>query len=245
MITLFNTILYIPLLNALVFIYHYIPDIGLAIIALTVLVRLLLWPLSQKSIASQKALQTLQPKMKEIQEKYKTEPQEKAKQLMALYKTEKINPASSCLPLLLQFPILIALYRVFINGFKPESLDKLYAFVAHPGAINPLMLGMNFLDLSQKNYLLAILAAAAQFWQGRMLISKKQPNVAGAKDEGMQAMMNKQMLYMMPVITLVIGFSLPGGLTLYWLMTTLLTILQQWLTFRKDGKLAVAPVIKS
>ncbi|MFH1457376.1 MAG: YidC/Oxa1 family membrane protein insertase [Patescibacteria group bacterium] len=234
LVNLYNTILYQPIFNLLVWFYNVIPghDIGLAIIALTVVIKLILYPLSQQSIRGQKALQELQPKMEELKKKYKDKPQELTKATMNLYKQEKISPFSSCLPLLIQFPFLIAVYQVFRKGLtNGQSLEILYKFVNNPGELNPISLG--FFDLSKPNILLAIMAGIAQFWVSKMLISKKQPNVPGAKDEAMTSVMNKQMMYFMPVITIVIGLSLPSGLTLYWFITTLLTGIQQLIFFKK------------
>jgi len=232
--TLYNTILYQPIFNLLVWFYNIIPghDTGLAIVALTIIIKLILYPLSQQSIKRQKALQDLQPKMEELKKKHKDKPQELTKATMNLYKQEKISPFSSCLPLLIQLPFLIAVYQVFRKGLaNGQSLEILYRFVNNPGNLNPIFLGL--FDLSKPNIFLAVLAGIAQFWVSKMLISKKQPNVPGAKDEAMTSIMNKQMVYFMPVITVVIGLSLPSGLTLYWFVTTLLTGLQQIYFFKK------------
>ena len=238
MIQLYNVIFYQPIFNLLVWFYNVIPghDIGVAIILLTILLKVLLYPLSQKALQSQKAMQTIQPKIKEIQEKYKDDKKAQTKAIMEFYSREKVSPFSSCLPLLIQFPFLIALYQALIAGLKSAQMEMLYPFVANPGMINVMTLG--FLDLSKPNYVLAILAGLAQFWQGKMLQTTQPPKSAGAgaKDESMTATMNKQMLYFMPAITVFIGISLPGGLTLYWLMTTLLTIAQQWWFFKNDKK---------
>ena len=235
MIEIYNTLLFHPLFNLLVFLYNTASfhDIGIAIILVTLIIKIILYPLSVKSIKGQKALQELQPKMEEIKRKYKNNKEQLGRAMMELYKKEKISPMSSCLPLLIQFPFLIAVYHVFRAGFKPESLDMLYTFVNNPGTIDPIAFG--FLNLADKNIVLAILAGAAQFWSSKMLISKKQPKVPGAKDEGMSAMMNKQMLYFMPAITIFIGAGLPGGLTFYWFLTTLLTAFQQLYIFKKHG----------
>lgn len=231
---LFHTILYQPIFNALVWFYNIIPgkDIGLAIIAITIVIKLILYPLSLKMIKSQRALQELQPKMDELKKKYKDNPQEMTKATMALYKEQNVSPFSSCLPLLIQLPFLIAVYQVFRKGLtNAQSLDILYPFVSNPGTINSISLGL--VDLAKPNFILAVLAGAAQFWVSRMLITKKQPKVPGAKDEGMTAMMNKQMVYFMPVITVFIGLSLPGGLMVYWFITTVLTGFQQMYFFKK------------
>jgi len=244
MSNLFNTILYEPLLNALIFIYNIFPikDMGIAIIILTILLRVILWPLSKQTIEVQKKMKAIQPLLEEINKKYKDDPQKRAQELMRIYRENKANPATSCLPLLIQLPILWAVFKVFRNGLKPEALAGLYSFVAKPLAISPFFLGIDYFDLSKPNIFLAIATAAAQFWQGKMM-STASPMVQGtaSKDEGFQAIINKQMLYLMPILTLIFGLQLPSGLMLYWLVSTLLMILQQWWQFR--NKNTVAPVL--
>lgn len=234
MTDLFYAVLYQPLLNILIFFYNVIPghDIGGAIILLTVLIRLILWPLMGKSIKGQKAMQSLQPKIQALKEQYKDDKQKLAQATMELYKAEKINPLSSCLPLLIQMPILIALYWVLSAGLKSQKLDLLYPFITNPGTIKTMAFG--FLDLAQKSWVLAILAGGAQYWQSKMLpMTPPAVKGEGSKDEGMAALMNKQMLYMMPLMTVIIGGTLPGGLTFYWFLSTALTGLQQVIMFRK------------
>ncbi|MFH1564257.1 MAG: YidC/Oxa1 family membrane protein insertase [bacterium] len=237
---IYTEILYKPILNLLIFVYNIIPghDIGVAIIILTIIIKAVLWPLSKKSIKAQREMQELQPLMEEVKKKYKDNKEEMTKALMALYKKHKVNPMGSCLPLLIQFPFLIAVYKVFYDGFKPETLQKLYPFITHPGTVNPMFL--NLIDMSKPVVLLAVLVGLAQFWQTKMLIHTPQPQVNGSKDESMMANMNKQMMYFMPIITVVIGFKLPSGLILYWLLTTLLTIFQQYIFFKKQHKPIVA-----
>jgi YidC/Oxa1 family membrane protein insertase len=104
--------------------------------------------------------------------------------------------------------------------------------VPNPGAIEPFFL-FGMIDLSHPNYVLAVLAAIAQFFQAKMMITKPQPKVKGAEDEAVASIVNKQMVYMMPVLTIIIGIKLPGGLMVYWLMMTLLTIVQQRMFFGK------------
>ncbi len=120
---IFHAILYQPLFNALVLLYQYFPghDFGIAVIILTVLIRILLYPLMFQSIKSQKILAELQPKIQEIQNKYKNDKEKQTKATMELYQKEKINPFGGCLPLLIQLPILIALFQVFSKGLLPES----------------------------------------------------------------------------------------------------------------------------
>src|SRR3989344_6945328 len=148
MSSLFNQILYVPFLNLLVFLYNTIAfnDFGVAIILLTVIVRLILSPLSIKTFRSQKALSELQPKIKEIQAKFKNDSREQTKQIMELYRERNVNPFSGCLPLIIQLPILIALYRVSTAGFEPSSLPVLYSFIKGPVFLNSVSLG--FIDLT-------------------------------------------------------------------------------------------------
>ncbi len=231
----FTIVFYQPILNLLVYLYNTISfhDLGLAIIFLTAVLKLILWPLGRSAIKSQKSLQDLQPKINELKKEYGNDKTALSRATMDLYKSNKVNPFSSCLPLLIQLPFLIAVYRVFRDGVN-NKLDYVYSFIARPETIN--LVSFGFLDLDKPSIPLAVLAGLAQFWQAKMMITK-QPVVKtpGSKDESMAAIMNKQMLYFMPAITIFIGISLPGGLTLYWFVLTLLTVLQQLVTFRKKS----------
>ncbi|MCF7820316.1 MAG: YidC/Oxa1 family membrane protein insertase [Candidatus Pacebacteria bacterium] len=235
MIYLFHIIFYQPILNLVVWLYDIIPgnSLALAIIALTVIIKLILWPLSKKSIKAQKSLQDLQPKINDLKAKYKDNKEQMGKALISLYKENNVSPFSSCLPLIIQLPFLWAVFKVFRDGIA-NNLDQVYSFIRVPETINSFWLGA---DLSTPNTYLAILAGLAQFFQARMLMAKK-PKIKnkGAKDENMAAIMSQQMTYFMPVITVFIGLTLPGGLTLYWFILTLLTILQQVLLFRNNPK---------
>jgi YidC/Oxa1 family membrane protein insertase len=151
-------------------------------------------------------------------------------------KNNKVNPFASCLPLLLQIPILIALYAVLRAGLASTNIaETLYPFVHNPGTINPVSLGI--FNLLQPNYVLAVLAGLAQYLQARGMSQRMPPKTAGTggKDESMMVMMNKQMLYFMPAMTAIIGFRLPGGLSLYWFFGTMLMALQQYIIARKKG----------
>lgn len=243
---LFFTLLYQPIFNALVLLYNVVPgnDLGVAIVLLTVALKLVLQPLTVKSLRSQRELQRIQPQVAALQKQYKGKQAELSAALMTLYKSEKVNPMSSCLPLLLQLPILIAIYQVFAAGLsKPIADGVLYPLVHNPGTLNHFTLGS--FDLLVASPFLAVLAGLAQFWQTKMMVTKRPPvAVPGSKDEDMAAVMNKQMVYVMPAMTVVIGLSLPSGLSLYWLVTTLLTVLQQRLFFRKhDASQPLSPPV--
>lgn len=229
---IFNTFFYQPIFNLLVFLYNIIPghDLGVAIILLTIIIKLALLPLSKQSIKSQKAMQELQPKIDEIKVKYPKK-EEQAKAMMELYKNEKINPFSSCLPLLIQLPFLWAVFKVFRAGLSNGSLNMVYSFLHRPEALNPIFFG--FLNLSVPNIYLAVLAGAAQFWQAKMLpIKKSEVKGEGTQDESMTVIMNKQMIYFMPLLTFFMCLKFPAGLALYWFVTTVLTAAQQIYIFK-------------
>ncbi len=230
MIQIFQTFFYEPILNLVVFLYSTIAfqDLGIAIIFLTIIIKVLLLPLSKQAIKSQKAMQDIQPKISQIKKEYVGKKEEMGQALMKLYKENKVNPFSSCLPLLIQLPFLWAVFRVFKDD-PGQHLNLVYGFLSRfkPETIDSISLGL--INLAQPNILLAILAGGAQFWQAKMMLDKKKNEKAenSSKEEGMANMMGKQMVYFMPIITIVIGATLPGGVTLYWFMFTLLTALQQ------------------
>lgn len=242
--TLYRVIFYQPILNLLIFLYNIIPghDIGLAIIILTVIVKAILLIPSAQSIRSQRALQSIQPEIDSLKQKYGKDKEGLAKELLSVYKRNKVNPLSSCLPVVIQLPFLIAVYQAFRAGLTvSDGIEKfLYPFVAHPGVIQATFFG--FIDLAKPSIALAVLAAGAQFWQTKMLIVKRAPvKVEGSKDEDMAAIMNKQMMYMAPIMTLIIAARFPAGLALYWLVTNVLTIIQQKYIFKRPTLAATSP----
>ncbi|MEK7583123.1 MAG: YidC/Oxa1 family membrane protein insertase [Patescibacteria group bacterium] len=224
MMFLFNEILYRPLFNLLVGIYNTIPghDLGVAIILLTILIRIVFIPLSLKALRSQKAMAEIQPKIQGLQVKHKGDKQGLAQAQMALWKEHKVNPLSGCLPILIQLPVIWALYRVFINGVKPENLSGLYSFVHNPGSLGNI--GLGFLDLAQKYPVMAIIAGVLQGVQSYLTTRLQKTPVAGVNDAA--AKMTKQMMYIFPVMIVVISWSLPAGLVLYWITTTAFAIFE-------------------
>lgn len=221
---LFHEILYRPLFNLLIGIYNTIPghDLGMAIILLTLLIRVVFVPLSLKSLRSQKAMAEIQPKIKELQDKHKDDKQALATAQMALWKEHKVNPLSGCLPILIQIPVIWALYKVFIDGVKQENLSGLYSFVHNPGILGHI--GLGFLDLAQKNPVMAIMAGVLQGIQSYLTTRLQKSSAAGGND--MAAQMTKQMVYVFPVMITFIAWSLPAGLVLYWITTTAFAIFE-------------------
>lgn len=225
----FHTILTQPLLNALIWLHNIIPgnDIGWAIIAITILIRLILYPTFRKQIHSQREMQKLQPKLSEIKEKHKGDKAAIQKATMEFYQQNKINPLSSCLPLLVQLPIFIALFSVLRTSLNGEVVSSLYPFVVDPGVINTKFLGL--VDLSESSIVLAVIAGGFQFIQSKMMAP---PKLKG--EDKAASLMNKQLVYMFPVVTVFIAASLPAGLALYWVVTTLFAVGQQYYIMKGD-----------
>jgi YidC/Oxa1 family membrane protein insertase len=234
---MFNVILVQPLFNLLAFIYALLPghDFGVAIIILTIIVRLLLWPLVNKQLHSQRALQRLQPEINRVKSEAKGDKTKEGQLIMELYKEKGINPFASILPLLVQLPIFFALYIVLKDIVKAGEIAKLaYGPVQHLAPIaaaisakvvHPTLFGV--IDLAKASPLLAALAGVAQFFQTRQLTPKHTQGDA-------QAQMLTSMNYIFPFLTFFIGLSLPSALALYWVTTSSVAILQQTLVLRQD-----------
>lgn len=223
---LYNQILYEPIYKFLVFLYNNIPghDLGIAIIVITIIIRIILFPLAQKSIKAQMKMAQHKDKIKEIQGKFKNK-EEQSRELMKFYKENKINPFSGCLPLIIQLPILLALYRVFMNVLNLKDI------------ITPSFLGI--IDLSQTSIVLAILAGVSQFFATRLTMNRTagvpQPGVSDKAAET-QKSMTKSMNYILPVMTLFIALKLPAGLSFYWVVSTLLGFAQDYYLYKKYGR---------
>jgi len=224
MIELFRTILYQPLFNALIFLYETVAveDLGLAIILLTIAVRIILFPLFHKTAKHQRVAQRIQPDVKKIRDKHKNDREAQTKALMELYQNHKINPLTPFLLLILQLPILFALYRIFINGFGGESFSLLYSFVPMPDAFHQTLFGIVSLDTVSMP--LVVITAAAQYFQGRLALAKS------PKSDNTPPQMKKvarATVFIGPVIALVILTRFPAALALYWLTSTIFSIIQQ------------------
>lgn len=230
---LFHILLYQPFLNALVLIYELVPgkDFGVAVILLTALLRLLMYPLSAQAFRAQKALSLLQPKVQELQEKLKNNKEEFSRKLFELYKQERVNPFASLLPLLVQFPAIIALYQVFSKGLNDDQLSFLYSWVLNPGHIDPFFFGL--LDLSARSIPVAVLAALFQYVQGKQAMSFAPPM---GKQNDMARAMQGPILYIIPLVTGFFASQLPSALGLYWIATSIFSIGQQWYLQQKYAK---------
>lgn len=231
---LYHAIFYNPLLNVLVLFYKSIAfeSLGFAIIFLTIFIRLVLFPLFEKSARYQIVMQRLQPKVKEIQEKYKDDKTKQTEVMMALYKENKTNPFSGILFLILQLPILIGLYQIFFNILKPDVFQNLYSFISSPGILNVNFLGL--INLADKSILMVVLSAVGQYFQVKTALPKHDKSYKLSAQEKA----NRNMAFISPLITLFIFMNLPAAISLYWLTTSIFSIIQQEIIQRKlnNGK---------
>ncbi|MEK7192707.1 MAG: YidC/Oxa1 family membrane protein insertase [Patescibacteria group bacterium] len=232
---LFNTIFFDPLYNLLVFLSSIIPggDAGIAIILLTILVKLALTPLAHKQIVTQRALTSVEPKLAEIKEKHKGEQEVIAKKMMALYAEHGINPFSGFLLLLIQIPIVLALYFVSQEGINLTSAS-LYSFTPLPAVVNTIFLGI--LDISKPSLVLAILTTITQFFQMKFSLppipKKKEGETPSFKDD-LARSMHLQMKYFIPVLIGFVSLSVPAGLPLYWVTSSIFAIGHELIVRRK------------
>jgi len=225
-VDLFNTILYQPFLNLLVLIYALIPDVGIAIIILTIIIKLILHPFSVKSLKSQKDMQEVQPKIEKIRKEHKDDFQKQADEMKKIYKDHNISPLSNFLFLLIQIPIIIAILQVFMRGFGPELLNaNLYSFIPVPNLSNPSLLGL--LDLTKPNLILAVLAGFLQFFQTKKTMSFGKEE--GGSENKVQKKVGKFTLYFFPVLTVFILSQLNAVVGLYWLTSIIFTIGEYYL----------------
>jgi YidC/Oxa1 family membrane protein insertase len=173
------------------------------------------------------ALQRLQPKIKEIQELHKNDKQKQTEALMALYKEHGVNPFLSLILIVVQLPILLALYRIILSGLGASGISSgLYSFISAPNAINPLFLG--FFNLAQRSIVLVLIVAIAQYFQSRLAIYQS-PNAGPLSPAERMA---RQMAFIGPIITVVIFYNLPAGVGLYWLISSIFSIIQQLIVNR-------------
>lgn len=258
-------LLYQPLLNLLIFFYKIFGlNLGGAIIALTLFVRLAMLPLTAPSFKSAQKMKLLMPELEALKKKYFNNKQKMAKEQLKLYQKYGINPASGCLPQIIQFLILIALFQVFsqflsINGDIISRLNQvlypfnqlksteintrfLYLDLTKPDMIKlPFSLKTSFFNLSQIPGFFLLSSAFLQFYSSKIMlpqvsVAEKKAKETPAKDDDFTLAMQKQMLYLMPLFTLMIGFRFASGLVLYWFVFSLLMFLQQKALIKQSKK---------
>lgn len=218
---LFNTFLYQPIINILVLLYNTIAfgDLGVAIIILTVVVRLCLAPMYHKMLHQQAITQKMRPEMAKIQEEHKNDKEKQTLLIMELYKKHKINPFYTFLVLLIQLPVLWALFKAFTSGLNGKIAEVIYPFIGNPGTFNPIAFGA--LNLNERSIFLIVLTAVAQFVQTKLA----SPSV---KDPKMPMPSGNVMGIMLALFSVFILWSLPSAVAVYWLTTTLFSMGQQF-----------------
>jgi YidC/Oxa1 family membrane protein insertase len=195
-----------PLLVVLKFFYQYVGNYGLAIILLTFIIKMLFWPLTQKSYQSMKGMQNLQPQMQKIREKFKTDKERMNREIMELYKNNRVNPMGGCLPMVVQIPVFFALYKVLLGTIELRH--------------SPFIFWIQDLSAKDPYYITPIIMGVTMFVQQKMSPSTMDPNQA-------------KIFMFMPIIFTFMFLNFPSGLVLYWMVNNLLTILQQWFVNRQ------------
>lgn len=198
-------------------------DAGIVVIVLTVLVRLILFPLSKKAVITQVRMAEIAPELEQIKERFKDKPEEQARKTLALYREKGVNPFSGILVIIIQIPIIIALYQIFLN-FSEVRLELLYSFVSAPEYINSIFLGL--LDLTGKSVVVAFLAALSTYFQLHIASKGQIIPKGNSFGDNLTRSMQTQMKYLFPVIVFFISYSISGVIALYWLTTNLFSIAQ-------------------
>ena len=205
---------------------------GIAVILLTIIVKFILFPLTQRSINTQLKMKDLEQKINQIKEST-PDKAEQSKKTFALYKENKVNPFSSCLLILVQLPIIVALYSVFIYGFGAMHAGA-YPFIHTPAQFNLNFLGL--IDLGQKSLLLAIIAGIAQFFQGYLAQGRQsKPTGTDMKSEFARSMQT-QMLYILPLVVIYPAYRFSAAVALYWITSNIFTVGQELYTRHKIAK---------
>ncbi len=231
----FHIVFYDPLYNGLIFIFNIFPslDAGFAVIVFTIIVKLILFPLSIKATKSQMEMKSIENDLNFIKEKYKENKEEQAKKIVELYKERDINPFSGIFVILIQLPIIIALYKVFMSSGLPTiSSDILYSFIHIPDYINMKFLGI--LDIRNKNIILAILSGISSFLQAKY--AQISTNTSTEKQSDFSKAMSLQMKFGFPVLMFIISLSLSSAIALYFITSNIFTIFQEIYLKRKIRK---------
>jgi len=215
-------------------------DAGVIVVLFTIIIKLVLYPLSKKASISQIRMKEIEPELKAVKEKYKNDSQELAKKTMEIYKQNNVNPFSSIFVILIQLPIIFSLYYVFFRSGLPDlNMDLLYSFVPRPETINMNFLGL--IDITEKSVALALLAGISSYFQALVVSPKlgpKGPNPSFQDD--LARGMSMQMKYIFPVIVFFISITVSGVVALYWFTSNVFTIFQELYIRRTTKALAVS-----
>lgn len=241
----FFALVYDPLYNGLVYLVDIVPahDIGIAVIILTVIVKIILLPLSRQAIKTQIAMRAIAPEVDAIKEKFKEKQDEQARAIFALYRERNIRPFASFFLILVQFPILFGLYWVFWKGgFPTIDASILYSFVPPPERVNMEFLGL--INMSERSILLAAAAGLTQLLYARLSMGPRKPRVKSDNpsfSSDMAHSFDLQARYFLPVIVAGIAYTVSAAIPLYWTASNLFMLAQEFAMGRRFGEKAVSP----
>lgn len=231
---IWHTFFFDPVYNGLVFFIDVIPggDVGLAIIAIVVLVKTLLLPLSIKAAQTQRIMKEIAPKLQELKEKFKDKREEQSRAMMDIYREAGLNPFAGFLVMLIQIPIIIALYFSVYSGggvaLPSINIDLLYSFIPVPSIVNMNFIGL--IDITGKSLVLALIAGVTQYLQIKLAMPVLPPKVEGAapdmKDD-IARMMQVQMKYILPPLIAFVSFTTSAAIALYFIVTNLVALAQE------------------
>ncbi len=233
--TIWHTFFFDPVYNGLIFFVDTVPhgDVGIAIILTTIVVKVILFPLSIKAAKTQKVIKLIDPKIKEIKKNI-TNSQDQARAIMELYRTSGVNPFASILLMFIQIPIIIALYLSVYSGGGVALPDintaLLYSFIPTPETVTVFFLGM--MDITQKSVVLAGLAGIFQFIHGYLAfpaLEPRDPNAKPSMKDDFARSLQVQMKYVMPFIITVVAYSISAIIALYFVVSSITAIIQELL----------------
>lgn len=241
--SLFHTFLYTPIYNLLIAFADIVPggDVGIAVILVTIVVKLITAPLSVAATKTQRRMRKIEPQLKALRDKHKNDRETQAREMMALYKNNGIKPFSSFLTILIQIPVLLALYLVFVREeLLSVNLELVYSFVALPTYLSPYFLGL--FDVTGRSIVLAAIAVALQYLLGRYTIPvpPKVENPTGLSSEEFARALALQSRYLLPAIIGVIAFVTSGAIAVYFITASIFGILQELYVRRRYPELAPA-----
>lgn len=233
MSTFFNAAFYNPIYNALVALVALIPggDVGVAVIIITIVIRLILLPFSLSAARTQRAMKVLEPKIKDLKERHKGNKEKEALETLALYREAQVNPFASILTVFIQIPVLLALYWVFyyepFSTISSINTARLYAFTPIPHSVSLLFLGI--ISVAGKSMVLAVIAGVTQYIQAHMaLAGTMKPSDTKSMQNDFQKVMGMQLKYVFPFIIGAISYSTSSAIALYFITTNIAGSLQEW-----------------
>lgn len=234
---LFNTIISTPFYNGLIGLMSLLPffDAGVIIIIFTIIVKIILLPLSIKASKSQIEMKSIESGLNEIKEKYKDNKEEQSKKTMEFYKEKGINPFAGFFILIVQLPILIGLYRVFIKSGLPQiNTAVLYSFIKAPDSVN--MIFLHTISLSDKSLFLAIIAGITAYFQISLANSSSAPASEGKSQNEIAKAMAMQMKYFFPLLIGFVSYTISAAVALYIITSNLFAIAQEYYIKRRYHK---------